>query len=128
MIHIIKHIPTQYAVGYDIQSVESTKKPKYKKRYIEVKTTLTRSAIKQANYRFHLTPNEISTAETVRENYYVYRLIVNNKESKLFVIKNPIQLFEDGLLTMTYNNGADVSFDVKNTKVGNFEELLVWAN
>lgn len=128
VLHIIKHIPTQYAVGYDIQSVEATKKPKYKKRYIEVKTTLTRSAIKQANYRFHLTPNEISTAETVRENYYVYRLIVSNNESKLFVIKNPIQLFEDGLLTMTDNNGADVSFDVKNTRVGNFEELLVWTN
>lgn len=128
VLHIIKHIPTQYAVGYDIQSIESTTKPKYKKRYIEVKTTLTRSAIKQANYRFHLTPNEISTAETVRENYYVYRLIVSNSESKLFVIKNPIQLFEDGLITMTDNNGADVSFDVKNTRVGNFEELLVWAN
>lgn len=128
IIHIIKHIPTQYAVGYDIQSVEPTKKPKYKKRYIEVKTTLTRSVIKQANYRFHLTPNEISTAETVRENYYVYRLIVNKNESKLFVIQNPIQLFEDGLLTMTDNNGADVSFDIKNAKVGKFEELLVWTN
>ena len=128
LLHIIKHIPTQYAVGYDIQSVESKAKPKYKKRYIEVKTTLTRSAIKQANYRFHLTPNEISTAETVRENYYVYRLIVSNNENKLFVIKNPIQLFEEGLLTMTDNNGADVSFDVKNTKVGSFEELLVWAD
>lgn len=128
ILHIIKHIPTQYAVGYDIQSVESTTKPKYKKRYIEVKTTLTRSKVKQANYRFHLTPNEISTAETVRENYYVYRLIISNNESKLFVIKNPIQLFEDGLIVMTDNNGADVSFDVKNTNVGNFEELLVWAN
>lgn len=128
VLHIIKHIPTQYAVGYDIQSVESTVKPKYKKRYIEVKTTLIRSAIKQANYRFHLTPNEISTAETVRENYYVYRLIVSNNECKLFVIKNPIQLYEDGLINMTDNNGADVSFDVNNTKVGNFEELLVWIN
>ena len=126
ILHIIKHIPTQYAVGYDIQSVEAADKPKYKKRYIEVKTTLTRSAIKQANYRFHLTPNEISTADTVRENYYVYRLIVNKDESKLFVIKNPIQLFEDGLISMTDNNGADVSFDTKNARVGNFEELLTW--
>jgi hypothetical protein len=91
-------------------------------------TLPTRSVIKQANYRFHLTPNEVSTADTVRENYYVYRLIVNNNECKLFVIKNPIGLFEDGLLTMTDNNGADVSFDVNNAKVGNFEELLVWAN
>lgn len=128
ILHIIKHIPTQYAVGYDIQSVEPTKHPKYKKKYIEVKTTLTRSVIKQANYRFHLTPNEISTAETVRENYFVYRLIINNNECKLFVIQNPIQLFEDGLLTMTDNNGADISFDIKNEKVGKFEELLVWTN
>lgn len=128
ILHIIKHIPTQYAVGYDIQSIESTTKPKYKKRYIEVKTTLTRSAIKPANYRFHLTPNEISTAETVRENYYIYRLIVNKDGGKLFVIQNPIQLFEDGLLTMSSNNGADVSFDIKNAKVGKFEELLVWKS
>lgn len=128
ILHIIKHIPTQFAVGYDIQSVEPSDTIKYKKRYIEVKTTLTRSAIKPANYRFHLTPNEISTAETVGENYYVYRLIVNNKGTKLFVIKNPIRLFEEGLITMTDNNGADVSFDTKNTKVGNFEELLTWVS
>lgn len=128
ILHIIKQIPTQFSVGYDIQSVEPSGKLKYKKRYIEVKTTLTRCVIKQANYRFHLTPNEVSTAETVRENYYVYRLIVNNNECKLFVIKNPIGLFEDGLLTMTDNNGADVSFDVNNAKVGKFEELLVWVN
>ena len=53
-------------------------------------------------------------------------MIVNKDESKLFVIKNPIQLFEDGLISMTDNNGADVSFDTKNARVGNFEELLTW--
>lgn len=128
VVHIIKHIPTQFAVGYDIQSVEPSEELKYKKRYIEVKTTLTHSTIKQANYRFHLTPNEISTADTVRDNYYVYRLMVSKNESKLFVIRNPIGLFEEGLITMTDNNGADVSFDITNAKVGSFEELLVWTD
>ena len=53
---------------------------------------------------------------------------MNKDGGKLFVIQNPIQLFEDGLLTMSSNNGADVSFDIKNAKVGKFEELLVWKS
>lgn len=128
ILHIIKPIPTPLAVGYDIQSVEPTGKIKYKKRYIEVKTTLTHAVVRNANYRFHLTPNEISTAETVGDSYYVYRLIVSGNSAKLFVIQNPVKLFEQGVLTMTDNNGADVSFDTKNTLVGSFEELLTWKN
>ncbi len=36
LIHLIKRIPTQFAVGYDISSVELNEC----KRYIEVKTTI----------------------------------------------------------------------------------------
>lgn len=36
LIHLIKRIPTQFAVGYDISSVELDER----KRYIEVKTTI----------------------------------------------------------------------------------------
>ena len=108
--------------------MEPTGKIKYKKRYIEVKTTLTRAVVRNANYRFHLTPNEISTAETVGDSYYVYRLIVSGNHAKLFIIQNPVKLFEQGMITMTDNNGADVSFDVKNARAGNFEELLTWQN
>ena len=128
ILHIIKPIPTPLAVGYDIQSVEPTDSIKYKKRYIEVKTTLTHAAVRNANYRFHLTPNEISTAETVGDSYYVYRLIVSGSDTKLFVINDPIKLYEQGVISMTDNNGADVSFDTKNTLVGRFEELLTWQN
>ena len=129
IIHIIQPIPTKYAVGYDLQSVDATEKIKYKKRYIEVKTTITHSKIKDANYRFHITPNEISTAETVRDNYFVYRLMINSDESKLFVIQDPIGLYEKGLLNMIETtNGADISFDIKNDQIGSFEELLTWED
>ena len=128
ILHIIKPIPTSLAVGYDIQSVEPTNRIKYKKRYIEVKTTLTHAVVRNTNYRFHLTPNEISTAETVRDSYYVYRLIISGNNAKLFIIQNPVELFEQGIITMTDNNGADVSFDTRNARVGSFEELLTWQN
>ena len=36
LIHLIKRIPTQFAVGYDISSVELDER----KRFIEVKTTI----------------------------------------------------------------------------------------
>ena len=93
-----------------------------------MKTTLTHAVVRNTNYRFHLTPNEISTAETVGDSYYVYRLIVSGNNAKLFIIQNPVKLFEQGIITMTDNNGADVSFDTRNARVGSFEELLTWQN
>lgn len=95
--HIINKIPTSYAVGYDIQSIETDKL----KRYIEVKTTKSKKAIK--NNKFKLTPNEWDTAETVREHYFIYYLIVNNNEKKLFIIQNPVKQYENGNLKIDKN-------------------------
>lgn len=125
ILHIIKPIPTAFAVGYDLQSVETDESVRYKKRYIEVKTTITEEKLKTLNFAFHMTPNEISTAETVGDRYFIYRLIVNKNDgkSKLYIIQNPIDLFEHGLITMVHNNGATVSFDPNNKKVCHCEEL-----
>lgn len=41
LLHLIQKIPTQFAVGYDIQSVELDER----KRYIEVKTTISNKKI-----------------------------------------------------------------------------------
>ena len=56
LLHLIKKIPTSFALGYDIQSVELDQG----KRFIEVKTTVSNKPINF--YSFHMTPNEWDTA------------------------------------------------------------------
>jgi len=95
--HLINKTPTFLGVGYDIQSIEIEKK----KRYIEVKTTKSRKAIK--NNRFKLTPNEWDTAETIKENYFIYYLVVNDKGKNIFVIQDPVKQYTEGHLKVDKN-------------------------
>ena len=119
LLHLIKHIPTQLAVGYDIQSVELDGR----KRYIEVKTTISRKPL-QFN-KIHLTPNEWNTADTLRDRYFIYRLQINKHSRKLFVIQDPVGLYKKDMLQMTMRDGADISFG---SNAGIEEELLSWVN
>lgn len=118
LIHLIKRIPTQFAVGYDISSVELDER----KRYIEVKTTI--SAKPLHFNKIHLTRNEWNTANSTRDRYYVYRLMISKSERKLFLLQDPVELYKQDLIDMTPSNGADITFDPK--AVGRFEELLTW--
>lgn len=120
LIHLIKRIPTQFAVGYDISSVELDER----KRYIEVKTTISSKPL-HFN-RIHLTKNEWNTASSTHDRYYVYRLLLSKSEKKLFLLQNPIGLYKNDKIDMIPNDGADITFDP--TEVGRFEELLTWAN
>jgi len=95
--HLINKIPTPLGVGYDIQSIEIEKK----KRYIEVKTTKSRKAIK--NNIFKLTPNEWDTAETIGEHYFIYYLVVNENEKKVFVIQDPVRQHAEQKLKVDNN-------------------------
>ena len=118
LIHLIKRIPTQFAVGYDISSVELDER----KRYIEVKTTI--SAKPLHFNKVHLTRNEWNTANSTRDRYYVYRLMISKAEKKLFLLQDPVGLYKNDLIEMVPTDGADITFDPK--KVGQFEELLTW--
>lgn len=118
LIHLIKRIPTQLAVGYDISSVELDAK----KRYIEVKTTISSKPL-HFN-KIHLTPNEWNTADSVKDRYYVYRLMISKNERKLFLLQDPVGLYKQDKIDMVPNEGADITFDPQ--KVGQFEELLTW--
>lgn len=120
LIHLIKRIPTQFAVGYDISSVELDER----KRYIEVKTTISSKPL-HFN-RIHLTKNEWNTAASTHDRYYVYRLLLSKSERKLFLLQDPVGMYKRDLIDMIPNNGADITFDPK--RVGSFEELLTWAN
>ena len=120
LIHLIKRIPTQFAVGYDISSVELDER----KRYIEVKTTISSKPL-HFN-RIHLTKNEWNTASSIHDRYYVYRLLLSKSERKLFLLQDPVGLYKSDQIEMVPSDGADITFDPK--KVGEFEELLTWKN
>lgn len=120
LIHLIKRIPTQFAVGYDISSVELDER----KRYIEVKTTISSKPL-HFN-RIHLTKNEWNTASSTHDRYYVYRLLLSKSERKLFLLQDPVGLYKSDQIEMVPSDGADITFDPK--KVGEFEELLTWKN
>lgn len=120
LIHLIKRIPTQFAVGYDISSVELDER----KRYIEVKTTISSKPLHFNSV--HLTRNEWNTADTTREAYYVYRLMISKSGTKLFLLQDPVGLYKQDKINMIPNDGADITFDPK--IVGRFEDLLVWKH
>lgn len=122
LIHLIKRIPTQLAVGYDIQSVELDAQ----KRYIEVKTTISSKPLHFT--KFHMTTNEWCTAETLRNSYFVYRLMISKDEKKLFILKNPVGLYKQDLITMIPKDGAEISFSDSDDQIGSYEELLIWES
>lgn len=120
LIHLIQRIPTKFAVGYDIQSVELDAR----KRYIEVKTTI---SMKPLHFnKVHLTPNEWNTAATMKDRYFVYRLGISKSEKKLFIMQDPVSLYKRDLIDMVPRDGAEISFDINTAGV--FEELLEWKN
>lgn len=120
LIHLIKRIPTELAVGYDISSIETDER----RRYIEVKTTISSKSL-DFNH-IHMTKNEWRSAETVRDRYYVYRLMISKSGNKLFLLQNPVGLYKEDKIFMTPADGADINFDPN--QVGNFEELLIWKD
>lgn len=115
--HLINKIPTPLGVGYDLQSIEIEKK----KRYIEVKTTKSRKAIK--NNRFKLTPNEWDTAETLGDNYFVYYLVINDTGKNIFIINNPVKQYEIGNLKIDKNLVVEFS-----KTSGQWQELIEIKN
>lgn len=121
LIHLVKCIPNQFAVGYDIQSIDEN----HIKKYIEVKTSI--SSKRLAIDRFSLTPNEISSAQTLKENYYIYRLVINHEVQNaitMTVIQDPIGHYRKENLEINFRTG-EVVFK-KN--VGQKVELLSWKD
>lgn len=120
LIHLIKRIPTQFAVGYDISSVETDER----KRYIEVKTTISSKPLRFN--KIYLTKNEWNTASSTHDRYYIYRLMLSKKEKKLFLLQDPVGLYKSDMIDMVPSDGAEITFDPN--KVGKYEELLTWKD
>lgn len=117
-IHLIKHIPTHLAMGYDVKSVEVSDGTH---RFIEVKTTVSNSELNFS--RVHLTPNEWVAAKTHTQRYYIYRLMISKSKTKLLIIQNPVALYEDNKLIIMQHDGYDLTF---NKDVGIDTKLLEW--
>lgn len=117
LLHLIKKIPTAYAVGYDVQSVELDAT----KRYIEVKTTISNKPINF--YSFHLTPNEWDTASSLNDRYFVYRLMISKSELTLYILQNPVQMYKNNLISLTIRDGAEITFNAKNCEKSS---LKIW--
>ncbi|MGX3065694.1 protein NO VEIN domain-containing protein [Ursidibacter arcticus] len=111
--HLINKIPTPLGVGYDLQSIEVEKN----KRYIEVKTTKSKKALN--NNRFKLTPNEWDSAETLKDRYFIYYLVINETSKNVFVIQNPVEQYRLGNLTVDKNFTVEFS-----ANAGQWQQLL----
>lgn len=116
ILHLVQKIPETYAVGYDIGSYDGDGDLR---RYIEVKTTVSRGRLASKN--FHMTPSEWSAASTNGNTYYVYRLMISSQDVSLFLIQDPVGKYKKDLLNMIPRNGADITYTEKS---GHWEKLL----
>ena len=117
LIHLIKRIPTQLAMGYDILSLELDER----KRCIEVKATISSKPIQFD--KFHMTTNEWVAAETHKDRYFIYRLLLSKHTKKLYIIQDPVGLYKKGIIQMVPRDGADI---ILKDNAGTEEELLEW--
>ncbi|MDE6478668.1 MAG: DUF3883 domain-containing protein [Muribaculaceae bacterium] len=96
-----------YHPGFDIDSFEGDKKHLH--RYIEVKTTISKKKIEM--YNFHMSSNEWSVAETHREHYCVYRLMLSTSDKVLYILRNPVLLYKTDKISAIPRNGMEISFN-----------------
>ncbi|WP_455107206.1 protein NO VEIN domain-containing protein [Porphyromonas sp.] len=108
-----------YHPGFDIDSFEADGTENH--RYIEVKTTISKQRIQM--YGFHMSPNEWRVAETIKEHYCVYRLMLSEKEKILFILRNPVALYKSDKIEAEPRNGMEITFSTEH-----FEstQLLSW--
>lgn len=119
LVHLVKKIPTELGVGYDISSRELDETL----RNIEVKTTISSKPI--MFNKIHLTPNEWQAAKSYSNRYWIYRLMVSKRNIKLFIMCNPVNLFKQDLIDIAARDGMEITFK---EQAGQYEELLAWTN
>jgi len=118
----VRKIPDHLGVGYDLLSFEGIVEEEFGdvNRYIEVKTTRSKSRLRSTS--FTLTPNEWSAARSLRDTYFIYRIIISEGDLRMFVIRNPYELERSGAIQMTPRNGAEITYT---EEAGFWEEILV---
>ncbi len=106
---LVRKIPEAMAAGYDVKSFEGVLLDGFDlDRLIEVKTT--RSARKDLQNFFTMTPNEWSVARTSRDAYFVYRVFITPEGVDIYVLRNPYELERQGLIEMEPRRGAEIRY------------------
>lgn len=108
-----------YHPGFDIDSFEADGTEDH--RYIEVKTTISKQKIQM--YGFHMSTNEWRVASTIKEHYYVYRLMLSEKEKILFILRNPVGLYKSDKIEAEPRDGMEITFSADSFKP---TKLLTW--
>lgn len=120
LTHLIKHIPTHLALGFDVKSVESNDETH---RFIEVKSTISNRSLTFS--RIHLTPNEWLSAKSHGSRYFVYRLMISKENTRLFILCDPVELHKRDKIRVTSTNGTEIIFQ---NDSGEYVDLLEWQN
>lgn len=94
-VGLVKIVSNDTSLGYDVQSFEE--EDISKKKLIEVKTTIRtfESSTAIVTY-FPMSCNEWQTAHNNRESYYIYRVFLSKKNTRILVIKDPVGESEKG--------------------------------
>ncbi len=122
LLHLIAIVDSpSYHPGYDIDSLEGDGTSRH--RYIEVKTTISRQKIQM--YNFHMSTNEWSVADTHREHYCVYRLMLSAEDKTLYILRDPVSLYKRDEINALPRDGMEISFD---SNKFNPEKLLIWKD
>lgn len=109
-------VPEALAAGYDLNSYEGISEIK---RLVEVKTTISKN--KLSVQRFSMTPTEWGAAESFKDRYFIYRLMISDNDVSLFIIQDPVGLYKKDLIKMTPRDGVSISYDAN---AGAFAEVL----
>jgi hypothetical protein len=122
LLHLIAIVDSpSYHPGYDIDSLEGDGTSRH--RYIEVKTTISRQKIQM--YNFHMSTNEWSVADTHREHYCVYRLMLSAEDKTLYILRDHVSLYKRDEINALPRDGMEISFD---SNKFNPEKLLIWKD
>lgn len=120
LLHLIAIVDSPaYHPGFDIDSLEGDGTNHH--RYIEVKTTISKQKISLFN--FHMSPNEWYVAETQREHYCIYRLMLSAHDKTLYILRNPVALYKTDVINALPRNGMEITFDSSKFTP---EKILVW--
>lgn len=100
LVNKVIYFGKQRGLGYDISSIKAVMGPSAEHAvYIEVKSTkrVTRPS-NSFRDQFDLTRNEWVAAEQHKDNYFVYRVYITNDGIFVFIIKDPVELRNNGVI------------------------------
>lgn len=118
LIHNIKKIPNQLAVGYDIKSFLGLGDD-FRHIQIEVKSTISKNPLQVKS--FSMTGNEWDAATSYEELYFIYRLLISSSDIELFVIRNPVGQYKKDKIKISFSQGVIITYS---EDAGDWQRIL----